>query len=77
MRFGQLQEIVIKSSNTSALTFVFVAVWKTWAKENILVVTACFHSVLLAHREKESFNIWNIIFWIALTIKVNKGIQMQ
>lgn len=64
---------MIKSSNTSALIFVFVAAWKTWAKENILVDTACFHSVLWAHREKEIFNIWNITFWIALTIKKYRG----
>lgn len=43
------------------------------AEENILVDAACFHSVLWAHREKESFNTWNITFWIALTIKKYRG----
>jgi len=64
---------MIKSSSTGALTFVFVAAWKTWAKENILVDAACFRSVLWARREKESVNMWNVTFWIALTTKKYRG----
>lgn len=73
VRFGQLQKIMIKSSNSTALRFVFVGAWKTQAKENTAVDTAYFHSVLWAHREKENFNIWSITFWIALKIKKYRG----